>query len=306
MGYTGRMGILDRLFGRPPRRNDGYDRPAYGTPPGPGSGGAEPPAYGTPPRSYSPEPGASTDQARRDEEAIRRYRYLLRTAPPEAVEQAHAEAFAQLSPDQRRQVLGQLANNVPEYEQVRDDDPRTLARMATRAEMRQPGFLERIFGGYGPGYGGGYGPGYGRGYGGGGYGYGGGMMGGGGIGMGGLLAGGLLTSIAGSFIGTAIADEMFDHDQYMASGFADPSGNGSDIAFDNNQVDTSGVDDRTLADGGDDPGTGGYDDPAPWTPAATVAARTSVTSAATVAVRISVTSAAVTSAAATGSARPLP
>src|SRR4051812_47655245 len=189
------MGILDRLFGRPPRRNDADDRPAYGTPPGRGSGGAEPPVYGTPPPSYSPEPGASTDQARRDEEAIRRYRYLLRTAPPEAVEQAHAEAFAQLSPDQRRQVLGQLANNVPEYEQVRDDDPRTLARMATRAEMRQPGFLERIFGGSGPGYGGGYGPGYGpgygRGYGGGGYGYGGGMMGGGGIGMGGLIAGGL-------------------------------------------------------------------------------------------------------------------
>src|SRR4051812_41395179 len=196
------MGILDRLFGRPPRRNDADDRPAYGTPPGRGSGGAEPPVYGTPPPSYSPEPGASTDQARRDEEAIRRYRYLLRTAPPEAVEQAHAEAFARLTPDQRRQVLGQLANNVPEYEQVRDDDPRTLARMATRAEMRQPGFLERIFGGSGPGYGGGYGRGYG-----GGYGYGGGMLGGGmgmggGIGMGGLLAGGLLTSIAGSFIGT--------------------------------------------------------------------------------------------------------
>ena len=261
------MGILDRLFGRPPRRTASYGGPSYDERSygGPSAG----PAYGTPPggagepsRSYSAEPGASTDQARRDEEAIRRYRYLLRTAPPEAVEQAHAEAFAQLSPDQRRQVLGQLANNVPEYEQVRDDDPRTLARMATRAEMRQPGFLERIFGGYGRGLrrrvrprlrggtaagtataaacsAGAW------------------AWAGGGIGMGGLLAGGLLTSIAGSFIGTAIADEMFDHDQYMASGFADPSGGGSDIAFDNNQVDTSGVDDRTLADGGyDDPGAG--------------------------------------------------
>ena len=257
-GYNGGMGILDRLFGRQPRRyqyeDRGYERPAYGTPSGSPSYGMPPgsPAYGTPPgASYAPEPGASSDQAKRDEEAIRRYRYLLRTAPPDAVEQAHAEAFAQLSPDQRRQVLGQLANHVPEYEKVQDSDPRTLARMATRAEMRQPGFLERVFGGYGPGYGRGYGGGYG-----GGYGYGGGMMGGG-MGMGGMIAGGLLASVAGSFIGTAIAEEMFDHDDYMASGFADPSGDGSDIAFDNNQVDTSGVDDRTLADGGyDDPNAG--------------------------------------------------
>ncbi len=239
------MGILDHLFGRTPRREASYGpgygagTPAYGTPP-PASSPAPPPSS-----SYPPEPGGTDEKTRRDEEAIRRYRYLLRTAPPEAVEQAHAEAFAQLTPDQRRQVLAQLASHVPEYEQVRDDDPRTLARMATRAEMRQPGFLERTFGGYGPGYGRGYGPGYG-----GGYGYGGGIgMGGMGMGMGGMLAGGLLASIAGSFIGTAIADEMFDHDDYMASGFAD-GGDGSNIDFDNNQVDASGVDDRTAADVG--------------------------------------------------------
>jgi hypothetical protein len=226
-GYCQSMGLLDRLLGRTPRRNDGSYRsspgtPAYGTPPGPSSSyPPEPgtPAYGTPPSSYPPEPGAD-DRASRDEEAVRRYRYLLRTAPPDAIEQAHAEAFAQLTPEQRRQVLGQLANNVPEYERVRDDDPRTLARMATRAEMRQPGLLERVFGGYGPGYGRGYGPGYGPGYGGGGFGMGGMGMGGmgmGGMGMGGMIAGGLLASVAGSFIGTAIAEEMFDHDDYQAS-----------------------------------------------------------------------------------------
>src|SRR4051812_46384879 len=137
------MGILDRLFGR--RSRPEYDQ-------GPPRGDSGTPAWGTPASSYPPEPGGTTDQARRDEEAIRRYRYLLRTAPPEAVEQAHAEAFAQLTPDQRRQVLNQLASHVPEYERVRDDDPRTLARMATRAEMRQPGVLERVFGGSGPGY----------------------------------------------------------------------------------------------------------------------------------------------------------
>ena len=252
------MGILDRLFGRP-------SRPSYQQASPPGDPGR--PAWGTPPSSYPPEPGATTDQARRDEEAIRRYRYLLRTAPPEAIEQAHAEAFAQLTPDQRRQVLGQLANHVPEYERVRDDDPRTLARMATRAEMRQPGFLERVLGpggygggyrgGYGPGYGPGsvpaYGPGYGPGYGGG---YGG--FGGGGMGMGGLLAGSLLASVAGSFIGTAIAEEIFDHDQYEAFnqslGDVNAGDAGSGIDFDNQNVDTSGVDDRNLADTGQDYG----------------------------------------------------
>src|SRR5690348_9654223 len=126
------MGILDRLLGRTPRREASYGpaagagapaagAPAWGTPP-PSSSPAPP----APPSSYPPEPGGTDERTRRDEEAIRRYRYLLRTAPPEAVEQAHAEAFAQLTPDQRRQVLGQLANNVPEYEKVRDDDPRTL------------------------------------------------------------------------------------------------------------------------------------------------------------------------------------
>jgi hypothetical protein len=243
------MGLLDRLLGRTQRRDDDPYRPA-----------SEPPAYGTPPggpgsgtRSYPPEPGGTDERTRRDEEAIRRYRYLLRTAPPEAIEQAHAEAFAQLTPDQRHQVLTQLANHVPEHERARDDDPRSLARMATRAEMRQPGFLERSFAG----------PGYGRGYGGGGMMGGGFGMGGMGMGMGGMLAGGLLASIAGSFIGTAIAEEMFNHDDYMASGFAEggdggDAGDGSGIDFDNNQVDASGVDDRTAGDfGGEGGGDGG-------------------------------------------------
>jgi hypothetical protein len=75
-----------------------------------------------------------------------------------------------------------------------------------------------------------------------------------GMGMGGMIAGGLLASVAGSFIGTAIAEEMFDHDDYMASGFADGGDAGSDIDFDNNQVDASGVD---TGDGGDY-GSGDY------------------------------------------------
>jgi hypothetical protein len=119
-----------------------------------------------------------------DEQAIERYRYLLRTAPPEAIEQAHAEAFAQLTPEQRAQVLRELGAQAPEQERAAaGDDPRSLARLATRAELRQPGTLERTLGSVG-----------------------------GGMGLGGVLAGSLLASIAGSFIGTAIAQQILAED----------------------------------------------------------------------------------------------
>jgi hypothetical protein len=78
-----------------------------------------------------------------------RYRYMLRTAPPETIEQAHAEAFAKLTPNQRRMVLEQLNANVPANERPAglgtQDDPVSLARMATSAEMRRRGTLESTF-----------------------------------------------------------------------------------------------------------------------------------------------------------------
>jgi len=120
-----------------------------------------------------------------DEEAIARYRYLIRTAPPEAIEQAHAEAFARLTPEQRRKVLEELSKELPPYERIERDDPQSLARMATRAEIRQPGVVERIFvpmpmmGGYG-------------------------MMGGG------LFGGGFMSSLAGAFVGSMIAQGLYD------------------------------------------------------------------------------------------------
>jgi hypothetical protein len=111
---------------------------------------------------------------------------MLQTAPPETLEQAHAEAFARLTPEQRQQVLQQLAQDAPPSEQglvqAAQRDPQALARLATRAEVRQPGTLERTFSA--PGAGG---------------------MGG----MGGMIAGNLLASIAGAFIGTAIAQQFF-------------------------------------------------------------------------------------------------
>ena len=112
-----------------------------------------------------------------DEQALERYRYLVRTAPPEAIEQAHEEAFAKLTPEQRRMALRELSAAVPEHERTGGDDPRSLARMATRAETNRPGTVERAFGG------------------------GGGMLGG----MGGTLLG----SFAAAFAGSLVAQSLF-------------------------------------------------------------------------------------------------
>jgi len=156
------VSLLDRLLGR--NRDRRY------------AGWSPAPAAGPPPAGRG---GQLDDQA-----AIERYRYLLRAAPPEAIEQAHTEAFAKLTPEQRRQVLAEVGAAVPPAERARSDDPASLARMATRAELRQPGTMERVLGRSG------------------------GM--GGGIGLGGMIAGGLLASVAGAFVGTAIAEQLFD------------------------------------------------------------------------------------------------
>ena len=118
------MGIFDRIFG-----------------------GREAPTEGQPAQAGLSE----------DEQAIARYRYMLKTAPPETIEQAHAEAFAKLTPEQRRKLLEQLRVELPDAELASaarmGDNPAELARVATRAEVRQPGTMERVFGrlGGGPG-----------------------------------------------------------------------------------------------------------------------------------------------------------
>lgn len=78
-----------------------------------------------------------------DDRAVERYRYLLQTAPPETIEQVHAEAFAKLTPEQRRLVYTELARTAPAGEAPANDEPATLARSATRSELRQPGTIER-------------------------------------------------------------------------------------------------------------------------------------------------------------------
>jgi hypothetical protein len=104
----------------------------------------------------------------------------VRTAPPDAIEKAHEETFAKLTPDQRRMALRDLSAVVPEHERAGGDDPRSLARMATRAEVNRPGTVERAFGG------------------------GGGRLGG----MGGPLLGSFAAAFAGSLVAQALFSEL--------------------------------------------------------------------------------------------------
>ena len=129
--------------------------------------------------------------ANNDQQAVERYRYLLRTAPPDEIERAHEEAFAQLTPEQRRQALHSLAEHVPQSE-IRGDDPASLARTATRAEMRSPGTIERAWGGQGA--------------------------------MGFGLGSFFLSTLAASFIGTAIAQSFFDNDAGADGASGDEAG----------------------------------------------------------------------------------
>lgn len=212
------MGFLDRLLGRLSGRS-GETFPGGGR-------------QGYSDYQQAPHGGAAQGSGRglsADEQAVRRYQYLLKTAPPDQIERAHAEAFAALTPTQRQEVLRQLSEQDPQ-ERPADDSPASLARAATRMEMRQPGSLNRAFGGMG-------------------------RLGGRGMGMG--IGGALLASVAGAFVGTAVANELFDDDGFMDWDTGEDAG-GQDMA-DAGGYDSGGYDGGDQGFGGFDSGFGGGD-----------------------------------------------
>ncbi len=190
------MGFFDRLFGAP---DDRAAQPAQRVP--------------------------QARQLSEDELAIERYRYLLRTAPPESIEAVHAEAFAKLTPEQRQQVYRSLAEQAPPGERIVSDDASALARAATRAELRQPGTLERTFANADAGRGRGSfgGPSFGS-----------------------MFGGSLLGSIAGVVVGSAIAQAFLPDASSSEAGADGDAGadSGGDAGAD------SGAD--ASADGGGD------------------------------------------------------
>ena len=181
------MGFLDRLLGR--------------------STGRESP----PEQQHASVPSAGAAGELTDEQALARYRYLVRTAPPDAIERAHEEAFAKLTPEQRRMALRDLSAAVPEHERAGGDDPGSLARMATRAEVNRPGTVERAFGG------------------------GGGMLG--------SVGGTLLGSFAAAFAGSLVAQSLFSElggDEAAAEGDSGGEGDAGDAGGDTGGGDVGG------------------------------------------------------------------
>ena len=156
------MGLFDRLFGT----DDSYQQPQ--------------------------QRAARSD----DEIAVERYRYLLRTAPPETIEQVHAEAFSKLTQQQRDLLFAQLSENASEA--PRDTSPAALASSATRQELRNPGTMERSFGG--------------------------------GMGFGGTVASSLLGTVAGYVIGSALVSAFIPND--FGSDSSDANGTDSADAAD--------------------------------------------------------------------------
>ncbi|MFZ7088241.1 hypothetical protein [Curtobacterium sp. RRHDQ10] len=225
------MGFLDRLLGR-----DDQQQPT--TQDGRGQYGRQPDSqyrYGE--QSY--QGGASSGPAQSgprsaDEQAVDRYRYLLRTAPPERIEEVHTEAFERLTPEQRRMVFDELSRNAPAGDAPRADDPRSLAQAATRSEIRQPGTMERSLGGLGGGMGAQrQGPGFGS-----------------------MLGASILGSVAGYVIGSTIMS-AFLPDPGSFDGGTDAAGDGGsegagsgDTGSDGGASDGGGFDSAGWGDGG--------------------------------------------------------
>lgn len=79
-----------------------------------------------------------------DDLLLRRYRHLLGTAPIESIEQAHAEAFAELREPERAAIYEELSRGTGTGERPLSSEPATLARSASRAERRMPGSIENV------------------------------------------------------------------------------------------------------------------------------------------------------------------
>lgn len=162
---------------------------------------------------HAPPSQRGRPPASEDARAIERYRYMLQTAPPETLEQAHAEAFAKLTPVQRRRLVQELAQTAPAEERAAiegtpTEDSRALARIATRAEVRQPGVMERTLSQPGLGFG-----------------------------------ASLLSSFAAGFVGSMVAQSFFS----AMGGFGD--GGGADAL---GSGDGSAPDDAAGTEGGAD------------------------------------------------------
>lgn len=70
---------------------------------------------------------------------VRQYRFLLRTAPADALEMAHVEALSQLRWRERGHVLAAVQDGLVAGLRLQRDQVRALAHLVTLGERRAPG-----------------------------------------------------------------------------------------------------------------------------------------------------------------------
>ena len=86
--------------------------------------------------------GNDTDRAPEDQ-IVRQYRFLLRTAPLDALQAAHHEALDRLTEAARDQVLTAVQNGLVAGQRLGPGDTAAMARLVSIGERRNPrGFLD--------------------------------------------------------------------------------------------------------------------------------------------------------------------
>ena len=73
-----------------------------------------------------------------EDQAVRQYRFLLRTAPADAVEAAHVEALPRLAPAERQAVLTAVQRGLVAGQRLGADDIAPLGHLIVLGERRTP------------------------------------------------------------------------------------------------------------------------------------------------------------------------
>ena len=76
-----------------------------------------------------------------EDQTVRQYRYLLRTAPLDALEAAHSEALSAVGPAHRQVILQTVQAELVAGAHLDADDVGPLAHLVTLGERRSPGVL---------------------------------------------------------------------------------------------------------------------------------------------------------------------
>jgi hypothetical protein len=78
-----------------------------------------------------------------EDQAVRQYRYLLATAPTDALQAAHVEALDGLEDSGREAVLRAVQEALVAGARLRPDDTTAVARLVVHGEQRAPGDFRR-------------------------------------------------------------------------------------------------------------------------------------------------------------------